>query len=821
MFYRQLFSLLALFSVFVSSFQTIFAFDVLETPKFEISSVSASPFYFRLEREPVIRVGLATSASSATITTSDSELVAVSPDEPQKFLAVNKISVSARSYRPPEYEIYRFEIQNLPTRDDADSLMKDIETATGEKTSATLDAKSSTWRVAIGEAKDTIEEANDFKATLSEKGFDEAVMLTEKFTQPSAEAVNLSRQISAGGKSQVRSIISSSNNSGVVANNSNIAANSAIAANPNKVKSTVSSQPISTADINPNLREVIVSGANPAAKFSSLKSVAFGSMNERATPVRFNGKAYRGRIEVFVNARGSLTVVNAVSLEDYLLGVVPNELSLPAIEAQKAQAVAARTYAVANINGFGTQGFDVLPTTRSQVYQGYSSESKMGTQAVLETRGIVATYQGKPINAYYTSTCGGRTENSENVFDFNEPYLRGVECSLEGHKNFEPFLVKSVRIPAKLRDEKNLELVRLMSLLAINGFQFNTTQMTDDFFDDEPTQSEMSNWLNQLAVRFGKTFPNVNKETAKPLELARILSAMIYGENYANTLLSEADINYQLSFDDQTEIPAARRADVAVLFRDGYFSLYPDLTLKPNKAFSRAKMLRLIQQIYTKKKWFPQLQTGTTKTSVDGKLVIKSGKSEKTLVVRPDVFLLRQFGDAFYQVRETALVGGETVNYQTNPLSEVTYLEVEPTDTQSTADRMSSFALWNVNLSPSAVQSRLSRYVRGIGNLYDVRIAKQGFSRRAIDLEIVGSNGTFHLTGGKIRSALRLNEQLFVLNKKYDDYGHATSYSFTGRGWGHGIGMCQYGAYGLAKMGVKYDAIIKHYYTGVDLTKAY
>lgn len=815
MFYRQLFSLLALFSIFANSFQAASAFDVVEIPKFELP---AAPLYFRLDREPIVRVGLATSASSATITTTDPQLVAVSPDEPEKFLAVNRISVSARSYRPPEYEIYRFEIQNLATRDEADNLMKDIETATGERTSATLDAKTGTWRVAIGGAKDTIEEADDFKATLSEKGFDEAVMLTEKFTQPSEEAVKLSRQISAGGKSQVRSIIASANNSNSAAANSVAKTN---APNPNKVASTVSSQPISNADINPNLREVIVSGANPAAKFSSLKSIAFGSMNERATPVRFNGKAYRGRIEVFVNARGTLTVVNAVSLEDYLLGVVPNELSLPAIEAQKAQAVAARTYAVANTGGFGTQGFDVLPTTRSQVYQGFSSESKMGTQAVLETRGIVATYHGKPINAYYTSTCGGRTENSENVFDFKEPYLRGVECSLEGRKNFEPFLIKSARTPAKLRDEKNLGLVRLMSLLAVNGFQFNTAQMTDDFFEDEPTQSEMSNWLNQLASKFGKTFPNVNKETAKPLELARILSAMIYGENYADTLLSESDINYQLSFDDQAEIPPARRADVAVLFRDGFFSLYPDLTLKPNRAFSRAKMLRLIEQIYTKKKWFPQLQTGTTKTSVDGKLVIKTGKTEKTLVVRPDVFLLRQFGNDFYQVRETALVGGETVNFQTNPLGEVTYLEVEPTDTQTTADRMSSFSLWNVNLSPSAVASRLSRYVRGIGNLYDVRIAKQGFSRRAIDLEIVGSNGTFHLTGGKIRSALRLNEQLFVLNKKYDNFGHATSYSFTGRGWGHGIGMCQFGAYGLAKMGVKYDAIIKHYYTGVDLTKAY
>jgi peptidoglycan hydrolase-like amidase len=232
--------------------------------------------------------------------------------------------------------------------------------------------------------KDTIEEANEYKAGLSEKGFADVAIVTEKKTQPSDDAVALSNQLKTGGKSEVRSLI----------------------------KPTGSSQP-TNAPISANLREVIVSGASESARFSSLKSVAFGSQNERVVPVRLNGKAYRGRIEVFVNSRGTLTVVNVVSLEDYLLGVVPNELSLPSIEAQKAQAVAARTYAVANINGFGSQGFDLLPTIRSQVYNGVSSENSMGTRAVLETRGVVATYKGKPITAYYTSTCGGRTENSE------------------------------------------------------------------------------------------------------------------------------------------------------------------------------------------------------------------------------------------------------------------------------------------------------------------------------------------------------------------------------------------------------------------------
>ena len=735
---------------------------------------------------------MATNANSVSITTADSSLVAVSPDEPQKFLAINKVTVSARTYRPPVFDVYYFDLPNIAAAPEAENTAKEVREATGEKTLVRLDDKTNTYRVRIGERRETLEEANEFKAELSDKGFPTEIV-TERIVQPSNDAVALSNQLKNVGKSEVRSLI----------------------------KTTALSKTTTATEINPNLREVIVNGSSPTAKFSSLKSVAFASTDERAVPVRVNGKAYRGKIEVFVNSRGGLTVVNAVSMEDYLLGVVPNELSLPAIEAQKAQAIAARTYAVANINQFGSQGFDLLPTVRSQVYQGFSSESKMGTQAVIETRGIVATYQGKPITAYYTSTCGGRTENSENIFDKYEPYLRGVECSLEGRRHFEPFSIKTVRAAAKLRDEKNLELVRLMSLFAVNGFQLSTLQMSDDWFESEPTTSEMSNWLNQLATRFGKTFPNVNKDSAKPLELSRILAQMIYADAYADTLLSEADINYQLAFDDAAAVPKDRRADVAILLRDGFLTLNADMTLKPNKPFSRARMLRLIEQIYTKKKWLPILQNGIALPTEDGKLVIKSGKANRILTVRSDVFLFREFGGAMFPVKETALVGGETVNFQINAMSEVVYLEIKPTATTATAEKNSSFTLWNVNLSPSAVQSRLSRYVRGIGSLIDVRVVQKGFSRRAVDLEIVGTNGTFHLKGGKIRSALRLNEQLFVINKRYDANGRATSYSFTGRGWGHGVGMCQYGAYGLAKMGVKYDAIVKHYYTGVDLTKAY
>jgi stage II sporulation protein D len=768
----------------------IFAFLLFA---FFIPTISAYETEFLyMAGEPLVRIGLSTNARSVSITTTDAQLVAASSDEPNKYLATTSVSVTARAYRPPEIEIYNFEIPNFETMAEAESEAKEIREATGEKAVVSLDTATNKWRVRVGEAKEIIEEANQFKNGLAEKGFADVVIVTDKKVQPSDEAVALSEQLKTGGKTEVRSLI----------------------------KPTGSSKSTDTS-INPNLREVIINGKSEAAKFSSLKPVAFGSYNERAVPVKLNGKAYRGKIEVFVNSRGTLTVVNVVPIEDYLLGVVPRELGLPSLEAQKAQAVAARTYAIANKNGFGTQGFDLLPTVYSQVYGGVSAESTMGTQAVLQTRGIYATYNGKPINALYTSTCGGRTENSENIFEFAEPYLRGVECSLEGRAHFAPFMIKTMRNPAKLRDEQNLELARLMSLFAVNGFQLNTAQMTDEWFEDSPTQSEISNWLNQIHSRFGKTFPNVTRDSAKPLELTRILSTMIYGEGYANTIMNEADISYQLTFDDAAEIPQTRRADVAILLRDGWFALYPDLTVKPNKAFSRAKMLRLIRQIYEKKKWMPVLQSGVTEATENGLLNLKIGKGKRSVPIRPDVFLFRQFGEQFYPIRETALVGGENVYFQTDATGAIIYLEIKPAETTVTAEKYSPFTLWNENLSPSAVQSRLSRYVRGLGSLIDVRIAKQGFSRRAVDLEIVTTNGTHHLRGGKIRSALRLKEQLFVINKRYDSSGRATSYSFTGKGWGHGVGMCQYGAFGLGKMGVKYDAILKHYYTGIELTRAY
>src|SRR4030095_14774138 len=148
------------------------------------------------------------------------------------------------------------------------------------------------------------------------------------------------------------------------------------------------------------------------------------------------------------------------------------------------------------------------------------------------------------------------------------------------------------------------------------------------------------------------------------------------------------------------------------------------------------------------------------------------------------------------------------------PTGEVDYLEVRPAPNGASAERFSPFTNWSTELSLGQVQGRLAGAARGIGPITDLRVLTRGASRRAIDLEIIGAQGTSHIRGGKIRSALGLRGQLFVIDRKYDDAGRVTSFVFTGRGWGHGVGMCQVGAYGLAKQGWNYEQILKAYYTG-------
>ncbi len=142
-----------------------------------------------------------------------------------------------------------------------------------------------------------------------------------------------------------------------------------------------------------------------------------------------NGTPYRGSLEIH-NILGVLNVINIVSMNDYLKGVVPAEMPVSwPMEALKAQAVAARTFCYSRLGSGDRALYNLDSTTRSQVYRGRAVENVNSSRAVDDTDGIIITCDERPVVAYFHSTCGGRTADGEDVWPGTcVPYLKSREC---------------------------------------------------------------------------------------------------------------------------------------------------------------------------------------------------------------------------------------------------------------------------------------------------------------------------------------------------------------------------------------------------------
>lgn len=147
-----------------------------------------------------------------------------------------------------------------------------------------------------------------------------------------------------------------------------------------------------------------------------------------AGKLRINGKSYRGMLELSVQ-NGKLLVVNQLPLEQYLVGVINSEISSTwPMESIKAQAVIARTYAVAKRQERSRAPYHLESTVMDQAYDGSDEEDSRAARGVIETQDEVLTYNGTVIQAFYHANSGGRTESSQNVWGIALPYLQGVEC---------------------------------------------------------------------------------------------------------------------------------------------------------------------------------------------------------------------------------------------------------------------------------------------------------------------------------------------------------------------------------------------------------
>jgi len=175
--------------------------------------------------------------------------------------------------------------------------------------------------------------------------------------------------------------------------------------------------------------------------------------------LKINGKGYRGVIELHPVEKGILAV-NELQLEEYLVGLINCEISsLWPIEAVKAQAVIARSYAIYQKDSRKGALYHLESSVMDQVYNGADIEDSRAARAVQETAGEVLVYSGNVIQSFYHSNCGGHTEAAVNVWGADLPYLQGVDCKY------------CVTTPPA-RWELTLSLKKIESLLKGAGYQY-------------------------------------------------------------------------------------------------------------------------------------------------------------------------------------------------------------------------------------------------------------------------------------------------------------------------------------------------------------
>ncbi len=176
-----------------------------------------------------------------------------------------------------------------------------------------------------------------------------------------------------------------------------------------------------------NKNSVMVSGYGEFGDSNHVPCFVSKENDDGIRLISIDDVLYRGDVEIKRYTDSDMTVINVVSMQEYLYGVVPREIGGNSpVEAVKAQAIIARTYATKNYNKRDKWGFDLYPTVDDQVYGGYKWENENSNRAVDETDGMVAVYNGDLIGGYYFSTSGGYTEDSENVWGGSFDYLKAV-----------------------------------------------------------------------------------------------------------------------------------------------------------------------------------------------------------------------------------------------------------------------------------------------------------------------------------------------------------------------------------------------------------
>jgi stage II sporulation protein D len=550
-----------------------------------------------------------------------------------------------------------------------------------------------------------------------------------------------------------------------------------------------------------------------------------------------NGKPYRGILEINLNPSGRITVVNQLGMEEYLLGVVPAEISpkqYPEFAALAAQAIAARTYALKHMGRFRSDGYDLSADTRTQVYGGAAVETEATNKAVLQTSGLAIYHRNNLIDAMYMSTCGGRTEDFSNVFDAAPvPYLQSVFCAVEGgRENGETFLEGKHEIDQVVLSgdgnvaNRDLEFARVLGLIE------SDSEMSPDFLGGVIERGEADRWIKnaqRISQRSQSGEQPLRAEMGTRAGFLQYAAASFFGADEIKRRISSSDVEYYMSnLRDGDAVPESARFALAYLMQRGLWRPNSDNTARPDAPMARVDALFLLSRWVEsakpeilRKGTFVGAMPGKTGEAQDPILNVKWGNHTQEFPLSPQPYLFRLDAGRTTPVNSLKIIGNEKLVFHVNQYGIIDFLEIELNPTGASSDRYSPAATWDVTLSRPAVSEKLRAISGDIGELRDLNPARIGNSGRVVQIRVLGTRKSVVLNGYQVRKALGLRDTLFTLTRELSPDGSVAAFGFHGRGLGHGVGLCQVGAFGMARAGRNYEEILKTYYQGVQIRKAY
>jgi stage II sporulation protein D len=716
---------------------------------------------------PVIRIGLTTSAREVRVSSSGKFYMIEKRPEATRKLLKGEVRIRIEREGSATAEVYQVQVASLAKQKNAQNLKKKLSGKLSEPVFIRHNASAGTYQVRVGafpEKKD----AESLLKTLAHSGFPDAFLATGK--------------ASAGGGNTILAVRGSGN-------------------------------------------------------FFHLSEA--GVLFQASTNPHFlcvDGTPYRGFLDIIPNAKGRITVINRVGMEDYLLGVVPAEISpsaYPEHDGLAAMSIAARTYALYHMGKYQSEGFDLSNDTRTQVYLGVEAETPATSEAVRRTKGLAVYYQGKVINAMYTSTCGGRTEDFSNVYDTEPvPYLKSVSCTVEAGPLKDAVILKGKQGPLSIitADDgsianRDLQLARVLKLIPLDS------ETSPEFYSAAAEPEETVRWIEsarKLALR-----PSGNSAALKNINtragFLRFAAESFFGADEIQRKISRSDVDYYLgNLEDGSAVSEPARYALAYLMKHELWRPCADNTARPEAPIRRcdavAVLLRWIESVR------PEiLRRGTfvadsaTRDGNDAStaLRVKWGNHTREFPLSENAALFRLDSGRTTPVSSLRMIGNEKIAFHVQPSGMIDFLEMELNPTGASSDRYSPAAEWEVRIPRAELAKKLRSLTGSIGELLDLKPARLGNSGRVVQIEVLGSLGSVALLGYTFRGASGLKDTLFTIKRERHPDGSIAAFIFDGRGFGHGVGLCQVGAFGMAKAGKSYEEILKHYYTGVEIRRAY